>query len=323
MNIRYNTHNNHFEFGWGNGKYNFEDKTKPYWVRFGRAAYNPIGFKEECERSAKLISSNAIKPIVIFMSGGIDSEIVVRCFLKANCKFKIAIMELKYKDKENLNDYDNFYAYNFCKKHNIKPIKITVDIEEYFRTNFNEDFKNYPTNKIPILIQHRLIEKFPNHHCVYGGGDIKLIRKQYLGIEGTGLCILEGPLGVQAIEIAESVNSEVSDRFFYHTPESMLSWLQNEDVQHWIKYEHAFRSKFYGAINNHQLKAFVCYKLWPDMEIRPKYNGFEKFENLVLQDSDLSKTFNMLNEKHSERIGSQTVIIDYEKLYADLKFAEC
>lgn len=312
----YNTHDNHFEFGWGKGRFNFANKKQKYWVKFGRAKYFPKSFKDECIRAANLINVNANKPILIFFSGGIDSEIVVRSFLAINVSIEVAIMKLKWKNNDHINKHDTKYAYNFCHKHNIKIHEVTIDIEESFNTFVMNIAKEYTTDRFGIIIQHELIRYFPNYHIVFGGGDIKLIRYRELGEKRPGLCILENPLAVQAIEVANSVKTIVSDRFFCHTPELMLSWLLEPDVQHWIQYEVALNS-YFGSINNHSIKSFVLYKIFPDLEIRPKLNGFETWE-LLQPEADKKDPINFKRLKLKKLYGNgntQTIRIDYKDLY--------
>lgn len=316
MKVRYNTHNNHFEFGWGPGKFNFEDKHLDYWAKFGRAKYFPASFKQECNRAAYLIKENAIKPLILFFSGGVDSEIVARSLLEVGAKFEVAIMKVKYKDNLHYNKFDTKFAYNFCTKHNLKFHEITMDVEEAMLTYVKNVAHTYATHKFGVIMQHEMIRFFPNHHIVYGGGDIKLTRYKSIGIDKPGLCIIEGPIAVQALEIAEAVGSEVSDRFFCHTPELMLSWLIEPDIQHWIKFEKAFYS-YFGDINNHAIKSFVLYKIWPDMEIRPKLNGFERIAFLK-PDADLNDTVVKIWQEIKKKYRNDhtgNIIIDYKYLY--------
>jgi hypothetical protein len=61
--------------------------------------------------------------------------------------------------------------------------------------------------------------------------------------------------------------------FFQYTPELMLSWILNDDIQHWIKYEQAFLH-----ISSKAIKPWVIHKLWDDITPRPKYTSFEFFD---------------------------------------------
>ena len=123
----YTTHNNHFQFGWGDSLFNFDNKIGNYWVKFGRCEYMPTSFKYECTRAAKLISENATKPILICFSGGIDSEVVIRSFQSANVEFEVGIMNLTYLDDPSINKHDIQYALDYVTQHNIKHTIVNID----------------------------------------------------------------------------------------------------------------------------------------------------------------------------------------------------
>ena len=120
MHNNYVTHDDHFQFGWGDGMFNFNDRQGEFWVKFGRAKYQPVSFRQECVRAAGLIAQHAAKPILICYSGGIDSEIVVRSFQESGADFEVVIMKLKYDNDDHTNKHDTKYAFEYIEQHNIK-----------------------------------------------------------------------------------------------------------------------------------------------------------------------------------------------------------
>jgi len=284
----YITHNNHFDFGWGTGTLNFNEKdSNSYRFSFGRASYIPSSFRQECVRAARLIGENAKKPIIIHFSGGIDSEIVVRSFLEAEVPFEVSIMQLLYKGNPHYNSFDTVYAFDLARKHKIKTHVFTQDIEQFVKTTFEKEADAWKTNHLAIAMQTEFVRNFPNYHNVYGGGDLKPQRYKSLGkssvLRGTaneihktqnGLYVIEAESAVQVCFRAWECGTSTSNRFFIHTPELMLSWLYDPDIRHWIKYESALHSRW-TDLNHHGIKAFVCYKHWPEMPMRPKFTGFE------------------------------------------------
>ena len=308
----YITHNNHFEFGWGEGKFNFYNQIGEYWMKFGRASYMPSSFRSECVRAAKLIGENANLPVLICFSGGMDSEVVVRSFQEAEIDFEVVIMNLKYDNNNNTNDYDNIYAYNYVKQHNISYRTITIDLEEYMLNNFIADAKKYKGNYLGLFIQKEIVRQFPNHHCVLGGGDIKLQRHRYNGRpDRSGLYLEEEVVSVAPMEIGYFQNRGVSNRFFMHTPELMLAWLTDPDINHWIKREVSLVSK-YGTINYYGIKAFIYTKHWSDIIDRPKYNGLEGIEFLKNQNIKNDLTDLLLV---ADSLNQTEIIIDYSELF--------
>lgn len=317
INFNY-THNNHFRFGWGEGLFNFADKHEPYWVDFGRAEYIPDSFRSECLRTAKLIRESVDKPILVCFSGGIDSEVIVRSFQEQQIPIEVAIMKINYKGMLNVNSHDNQYAFDYARKNNIKINVFEFDIEKYVRNVYPVQASIYG-DYFGSLIHNEIIRSFPKYHCVLGGGDTKLKRHRYNGRPSLpGMFIEEGIVSISGLEAALEHNGTVNNRFYIHTPEIMLAWLMDKDIAHWIRIERALASKF-GNINFHLIKAFVLYRHWPELEVRPKFNGYERLGLWKTNDQGLVKDQELINiiqnvEKEHASKTSNDVIINYEDL---------
>jgi hypothetical protein len=314
----YVTHDNHFKFGWGSEQYNFDNKVGKYWVEFGRAKYLPKSFKEECIRAARLLGENATQPLMVCFSGGVDSEVIVRSLQDAHVPFEVVIMRLNYNDMKNVNHHDNKYAFDYVREHSIPYHVVDMDLTDFIKNIFEIEADKFKGNYLGILIHTEITKKFPNHHCVLGGGDIKLKRHRFNGrSDVSGMYIEESEISVSAIEAAYRQNHGISNRFFMHTPELMLSWLTDPDIAHWIKYEYALASKF-TVLEFNGIKAFVLYKHWPDMTPRPKYNGFEKLtlwdeSKKNEHDPELLRILQAVKQKYATGYESD-IVIDYKTL---------
>ena len=312
----YTTHNNHFQFGWGDGTFNFDNRVGQYWVKFGRSAYLPTSFREECVRAARLLGENATNPLLVCFSGGVDSEVVVRSFQEARVEFTVLIMEISYRGA-TVNYHDITYALDYVTEHGIPYRTVTIDLEDFLKNKMLHEVVRYKAGKyIGILLHNEMIKQFPQHHCVLGGGDICLERHRYNGRpEKSGLYLEEEIISVALVESALAQGNNISNRFFMHTPELMLAWLLDSDIQHWIKYEAALASKFTN-VNYFGMKAFAIYRHWPDMAIRPKYTGLESvwaWHKTHPQD-ETSKLI-----AYAETIYETEIIIDYDDLLSQLK----
>lgn len=272
----YITHNNHFQFGWGDGIYNFDNKFGEFWAKFGRAEYIPTSFRAECVRAARLIADSTTRPILICCSGGIDSEIMIRSFQEANIPFEIAIMKYNYRQDNHVNDNETKRAFELAIECDIKCHTVEIDLENYFKNIAPKLCKQYKTNNWTKLIVTEIIKQFPDHHCVIGGGQMQLQRHRMNGRRGlTGLFLEEELINIAAIETAMQHETTVTNRFFMYTPELMLAWITDPIIAHWVKYEHALNSA-YCNVNYYGIKTMMLYKHWPDMYIRPKYSGIER-----------------------------------------------
>jgi hypothetical protein len=309
----YITHNNHLKFGWGNGTYNLDNKFGEFWVRYGRAEYQPASFREECVRAARLIGESAKKPILIFFSGGIDSEIMVRSFQEADVPFEVAIMKFKYRHDEHINAHETKRAFEIAIEDDLTCHTMTLDLEDYFKNVLPESCRQYKTNNWSKLIVTEMIKHYSNYHCVIGGGNISLQRHKTNGRSGlTGLYLEEELVNVAAIEAAYQAGTTVCNRFFMYTPELMLAWLTDPQVSHWVKYENALTSK-YTNLNYYGIKTYMMYKHWPDMHIRPKYSGIERMTVLLNRDLNINEDISLFL-KNINLYKRSEFIIDYATL---------
>jgi hypothetical protein len=68
------------------------------------------------------------KKIALCLSGGVDSQIMIDCFLRADVVFDTIIMRFH----DGLNDHDINTAFEFCEKRGITPVIVDVDIISFF-----------------------------------------------------------------------------------------------------------------------------------------------------------------------------------------------
>ena len=312
----YITHNNHLQFGWGNGTSNFDNKFGEFWVKYGRASYIPLSFKDECIRAAKLIGESTKKPILVFFSGGIDSEIMVRSFIESGVEFETVVMKYKYRHDDHINENETKRTFEIAIEHDLVCHTITVDVEEFFKNRLPELCRRYKTNSWSKLLVTEIIRQFSNYHCVIGGGEMSLQRHKTNGRRGlTGLYLEEELVNIAAIEVANDVGTTVSNRFYMYTPELMLSWLTDPMVSHWIKYENALNSK-YTNLNYYGIKTYMMYKHWPTMSIRPKVSGLERMMLQLNRDLEVNEDIRLFFEninlyKRTEFIINHPTLLDW------------
>lgn len=284
QNIRRNySYRDHVKFGWGKGTYNFDDITLglPYWIKFGRCERQPMSFREECVNAARLIFESTDKTILVFFSGGIDSEVVVRSMMEAGVSFEVLIINFWYKGKSGLNSHDTAYALDFVKRHNIKYRIYDYDVASYIMTKYLQDSHNFRLNVLGFAVHADISRVFCHDYlCIFGSTIVALFRGRLMdnltiseGIFTEGM-ITEHTTGIiSPLNVVSNLGETMIYGFFQYTPELMLSWILNDDIQHWMKYEQAFLN-----ISSRAIKPWVIHKLWDDIIPRPKYTSFEYFD---------------------------------------------
>jgi len=234
----------------------------PYIVKMGRCSYLPSSFLDESVKAAHLIAEAAgDQDIWISLSGGIDSEFVARVFLKAGIPFKAATIVYD----NNVNEYDNKYCRDFCKKYNIDLSEFNLNIEQFF----DSDMFDYAFDLKSISPQ------FPTHaylwdqldgFIVAGHGDPIFLKR-------------DGIWKYQIQEKEDTVYRYLQNRkrdgatgFYAYTPELLLSFILEKEVSNMF-----ISPQYYNII---KVKYKVYEKYFPDMVTREKKTGFETVDEL-------------------------------------------
>lgn len=101
---------------------------------FSNLRFDSISIKNNRVRCAELVSKTLGNKPALLLSGGVDSQAMVQCWLEANLPCEIVI----FKFKNNLNTHDYEVAIEFCAKNKIKYRDIEFDILQFLnRDNFS------------------------------------------------------------------------------------------------------------------------------------------------------------------------------------------
>jgi len=71
---------------------------------------------------------------ILYLSGGIDSELMCNAFIDANVPFVPVIFTLTNSTGEAINDFDTEWAFKFCKEKNITPVVRFLDVETFWNS---------------------------------------------------------------------------------------------------------------------------------------------------------------------------------------------
>lgn len=230
-----------------------------------------LNFSKEVENTCKQLYEEANgKPIWLMLSGGIDSEIIARTFLKLDIKFSCMIVRFA----DELNNHDIEYAVEFVLKH-----EVPYHIYDMNPIDFIQECRQSDSGTLIYrFMQIHWMKKIQNMggYCVIGSGEQRY--DQHLNITY---------LKSQFIPYRwVKENSIAACPYFF---------LHNSQVIH----SYALEAKEYtgevGALG-HNIKAHVYKKWWPDLILRPKYHGYEKIQNFRnLVESELAQKNRHLN----------------------------
>lgn len=264
--------------------YDLDLDLNKYNVKYGSINRPIDNFRKECINSAKIIGDFCLSknlPISIAYSGGIDSEVICRCFKELDIDFTAYILRFE----NDLNKHDISYAYKFCKDYNIKFKFIDINICDFLKKDYLIYHNIYDANRLFIYVNLFLIDKMPGY-VIFGGGDIKLKRiknVEKINEQNKGLEIVESYDSIVPILHLKKYNRIGATRFYMFSPEQMLSWIQDPITTYFINNNRNMVKAYYQTY-----KTPVFFNLWPEMELREKYTGFEKldfdrYQNLIFQ----------------------------------------
>jgi len=155
----------------------------PFSVDYGNIAEPVLDFKSECVRAVQLAQSkNKYNfPLVVMMSGGIDSELIAQSLLIAGVEFKCVIGKLMTRLSDNdivFNEHDYQYAVRWCNANNIEVIYCEIDI---FKENrLLCDYALYSKGFSPQYACHMFIMKWCSDNGYFflaGNGEMDLVLK--------------------------------------------------------------------------------------------------------------------------------------------------
>lgn len=259
------THKNHWVFGWGNSSFNWMNQDGAYYSSFGRASYTPTSYRQACLNNAQLIAESAKKPIMVLCSGGIDSEIIVRCFNELNIKVVLGTMIFP----NRINEHDYTFARQLAEELDLTIKEFHIDPFQYMRDGYEKDAEAFKEFAPSLLIHTKMLQYFSSdYHTVIGGGD--LIIKQH-DIVDDWLFIQERTSSCRTASWLMQNNVSGSPRFFAHTPESLLAFLTDPLMSIYRKQKPSF-----VHMSGSDAKYLVLHSNFPGLTPRPKFTGYEK-----------------------------------------------
>jgi len=127
------TKDNHLQY-WFNHTHSQHFRTHPYEVahmKIGGKVDTSIPFVDSLMETANEFHRRHGDEFRVFLSGGLDSELACRVFLKANLKFQPVL--IRFKDDLNAPDVHN--ALKFCNDAGLKPLILEFDPYEFVNSN--------------------------------------------------------------------------------------------------------------------------------------------------------------------------------------------
>ena len=267
------TYNSSFKFGYNGQWYNFKNsKADEFQVRYEKCLAETEDFRSECVKSAKIISSQTNNDIWLLYSGGADSEFMVRSFLAAGVKFKIAIVRF---EKER-NWHDIKWAIQLCNELQLNYEFLELDIYQFFKSKQAFVYAEKAKCSSPMMLYHFwAIDQihFKNGFPVLAYGEPKFDKRVV-----DNKCIWDSAdeeLDSSSMRYLVAKDKPGCGAFFQFRSEIMLSYMRSPLIQK------LFNNEMENIFDSSDIK-WEFYRQYFDMQETPQdgYNGFEKVEDL-------------------------------------------
>jgi hypothetical protein len=269
LHVPWFTQDNHIKFGWGTGEFNFDQQDKPFWFSFDPypSDYVSDNYFLECQKAALSIHARACElglPILLFMSGGLDSELAARTFLSLNIPFEVCVVRYE----QNMNAHDNVYAFEFCRKHNICVHTWDVFLSEWL-------IDAYHTKYVTTLFYNIQQMKMLEHAAALGFFGVIGSGEQYIRRPPGASRGIEAPFGSKNTAPfhwqADHPQYHGVAAFFLYTPSLLRSfYVQPETMA--VRAGHQ-ECDWLG----YKVKESIYLRHVPEIKKREKFNGIENF----------------------------------------------
>lgn len=299
------THLNHLKYHIGSTLYGF--RTSPiekYQVQVGKIDinyYKSSNYRTELLRTADLIYNDYGTQFALFLSGGTDSEIVLRSFLDIGIKPQC--YTIKFKDDDNLNDVNE--AIYLAKEFDISLNIIDFDVKDFLYSGKAIDFgKKLQCTQITYLMVYYCILEIQLPAVM--GGELLLRRNINTNPSTWYYCFRENE-DASAIRFSQQYNLPLVNEYFSYTPELMLYYLEDPDIQQLVNIKYNFKLSSVSSKNN------ILRKFVPEIKLRTKTHGFEKLLNFNFE------AYRKLASEQILRLENNLDGIEYYKIINMLK----
>lgn len=260
-----------FKDDWLSWTYNgvkFGNKTTPQTkleFQFKKVISRPLkSHKEELLENTRAMRDRFNEPFDLMFSGGVDSEIILRCHIELGIPINVFI----FKYNNDYNAHDVRHALRICNELNITPVVIDFNLEKFFENDAYDIWKHTYDIQAGRLPQMKMIEYLDNIPIMGDGCPY------WVYSNGEWIFELDEVGHGQSIYAITQQRTVLADWFEY-SPESILSHLNMPRIQN------LFNSKEIPTKYTFEFTKYFVYKdIWPDIVPRPKRNGYERFETL-------------------------------------------
>lgn len=298
------THGNHLQYTVGGRLWGHRVTCEePYRVQVGRVDpqhFASSDWYSEQLRTADLVWRDLGPDLVVMFSGGTDSEIVVRSFLKIGVRPRCVFIRFV----GDYNAADLILAQRICTELNLELEVIDFDVVEYYRSGRAAELSSaLQCRQIAYL---SVYENIKSLQCpaVMGG---EVLFRRHVDPSGSRwfYCFRENE-DASAIRFSIQTGLPLVNEWFSYTPEMIAYYLQHPDIQALIS------TRFNYKLASVSSKNRILNKLFDGLVPKVKTHGYEKLLGFN------GETYRALAATHPKRLASGVDGIFINDLVAQL-----
>ena len=252
---------------------------KEFQVGFNACSRPPMSWSDEVDSTAKAIAASTDKPLYVFLSGGIDSEMVARAFLDNGIPFNAITL----KHKQGTNRHDTRWADEFCKTHNITQEILELDTDQFDNIIENYISQGYRSINIYHYMQLLLLEKAES----LGGFGVGGAGEQIYHTIDNKIHIKINPSYTLGMDWCKRNNTRHQFWFNLDNPEIYASYMQIDIINLLLQRPSYFVNHHFASVE----KMLVLHNKWPTMLRRSKFSGFENLMYRGAKEQELKLRF--------------------------------
>lgn len=264
------TLNNHLQFRVGGRLFGQRLSPKDrYEVSMGAvdlAHYKASSFRDELMRTADCVLNDLGKDLIVYSSGGTDSEIVIRNFMEIG--YKPRTLTIRFSNDTNAQEVSEAEA--IARELGLKCEVIDFDIVDFYKSGaaceLAIEFQN-PQIAYLMLYYHFIKLQAPT---VVAG---ELLVTKHYSLDGSfWYYSLREAEDAGSVRLGLKYNIPFINEWFSYTPELMMYYLRHEGVQQLMRGEPPYRNKI-SAVSS---KNRFLQELYPAVRPKIKATGMEK-----------------------------------------------
>ena len=262
--------------------------TPKFQVTFNPVTRTVLPWFDELSINAQNIARSTNKPLYVFMSGGIDSELVARMFLLNDIPFQAITL----KHSNGANSYDTKYADRFCCENGIKQHTFKLNFNDFITRQISRFIQQgYKSTNIYNYMQLLLLEYVEE----LGGFGVGGAGEQVYYNINDQLSLKINPSYVIGMDWCKNNSAHHQWWFNLHSPELYASYMQIDLVKFLLNHPLYFKSQCHGSIE----KTLIYHAYFPDMQQRQKTGGFQNVGQLRNQkENELRYLFPELTDQY-------------------------